>query len=219
MINIALIQKSLPFLLRGAWVSVQIATLSCLIGLVLGTLVGLAQSGHSKLLNFLTNIYVYIIRGTPMLIQITFAYFVLPQLGINFSAFWTAVLVIGLNSSAYISQIVKSGINSVSQGQLEAAHVLGLSKTQITRYIVLPQAFTVVLPALGNELIILLKDSSLASVIGVMELSKEGALIGSRTYDYITIYCAVALVYLLMTTVLSLCVDQLEKRMSRHVKN
>ena len=154
-----------------------------------------------------------------MLMHIMFAYYVLPQLGLELPVFWASIAAISLNSAAYVSQIVKSGIMAVSSGQKEAAKALGFSPAQIAWYIVLPQAFCIVLPALGNEFITLIKDSSLASIIGVAELMREGNLIKSRTFDAISIYCAVALIYLVMTTTLSLCVNALEKRMNRHVKN
>jgi polar amino acid transport system permease protein len=217
MIDITVFYKALPYLLRGAVVTIEIAVLSCAIGLTLGTIIGLLQSGSNTIINFLINIFVTVIRGTPMLIQIAFVYFVLPELGIMIPDFWAAVVAIGLNSSAYVSQTIRSGIAAVSKGQREAAHVLGLSKFQTTRYIILPQALAVVLPALGNELITLVKDSSLASTIGVMELTKEGSIIKSQTFDALTIYCAVALFYLVMTSILSYCVSRLEVRMNRHV--
>jgi len=219
MIDIGLLIKSLPQLLKGASVSIQIAALSCSIGLTLGTIFGLIQSGKNKLLKFLVGIYVTLFRGTPMLIQLTFAFFVLPELGISIPAFWTAVIAIGLNSAAYVSQIIRSGIKAVSKGQLEAAQVLGLSKFQATRYILLPQAIRTVVPALGNEFITLVKDSSLASVITVVELTKEGSRIVSTTYDALTIYTGVALIYLIMTSTLSFVMGKIEQRMSQHVKN
>ena len=177
MIDIKLIQESLPLLLRGALVTLQIAAFGALIGIIGGTLLGVAQTAKSRLARWLVTLYVTIIRGTPMLIQITFAFYVLPQLGISLPAFWVAVVAIGLNSAAYVSQIIRAGIKSIGKGQIEAGRVLGLTNMQITRHIVLPQAFRVIIPALGNEFITLVKDSSLASVIGVVELSKEGHFI------------------------------------------
>lgn len=219
MIDFALLKYSLPLLLRGAWVSLQIAALGCAIGFSLGTLLGLIQSSTSKLGRVFVLMYVTLFRGTPMLVQIACAYFILPQLGLSLPEFWTAVIAIGLNSAAYISQIIRSGIASVPKGQIEAARVLGLPKSVITRYIVLPQAVRVVLPALGNEFITLIKDSSLASTIGVMELTKEGNIIRSQTYDAITSYLGVALIYLIMTTTLSIIMNNLEKRMNSHVNH
>lgn len=219
MIDYQLIKDSLPLLLRGALVTLEIAGLGALIGILFGTLLGLAQTGKSRILRWMVTLYVTLVRGTPMLIQITFAYYVLPQFGIQLPAFWVAVVAIGLNSAAYVSQIIKAGIRSIGRGQVEAGRVLGLTNMQITRYIVLPQAFRVVIPALGNEFITLVKDSSLASTIGVVELTKEGQFIRGRTFDALTVFAAVALIYLIITTSLSLFINWFEQRMNRHVKN
>lgn len=218
MIDFDLIIRELPQLLRGALVSLEIALCSCAIGLTLGTLFGLAQEYGSAVLRWPITILVTIIRGTPMLIQIFIAYYALPQAGIAFSAFWTAILAIGLNSSAYISNIIRSGIASVGRGQIEAAQVLGFSVPQTIRFIVLPQALTIILPSLGNEFITLIKDSALASIIGVVELSKEGSIIRSRTYDAITTFFIVALIYLVITMLVSVCIHYLERRMHRHAR-
>ena len=212
MIDISLIIDSLPMLLEGLLVTLQIAGVGCGIGLSLGTLLALMQTSQLGLLRGIVATYVTIIRGTPMLIQILCAYYVLPQIGIQIPAIWAAIIAIGLNSAAYISQIIRSGISSVSIGQIEAGKVLGLTTTQIARYIVLPQAFRVVLPALGNEFVTLIKDSSLASMIGVAELSRQGRLIISRTYDAISIFLAVAILYLIITTAISLIIAKLEQR-------
>ena len=212
MIDISLIIDSLPMLLAGLLVTLQIAGVGCGIGLSLGTLLALMQTSQLGLLRGIVATYVTIIRGTPMLIQILCAYYVLPQIGIQIPALWVAIIAIGLNSAAYISQIIRSGISSVSIGQIEAGKVLGLTTTQIARYIVLPQAFRIVLPALGNEFVTLIKDSSLASMIGVAELSRQGRLIISRTYDAISIFLAVAILYLIITTAISLIIAKLEQR-------
>lgn len=212
MIDISLIIDSLPMLLEGLLVTLQIAGVGCGIGLSLGTLLALMQTSQLGLLRGIVATYVTIIRGTPMLIQILCAYYVLPQIGIQIPAIWAAIIAIGLNSAAYISQIIRSGISSVSIGQIEAGKVLGLTTTQIARYIVLPQAFRVVLPALGNEFVTLIKDSSLASMIGVAELSRQGRLIISHTYDAISIFLAVAILYLIITTAISLIIAKLEQR-------
>ncbi len=218
MIDLQLLIYSLPILLRGSLITIQIGLISALIGLSLGTILGFGQTKGNRFIRFIIGIYVTLFRGTPMLIQIVFAYFILPQFGIRVHAFWAATYAIGLNSAAYISQIIRSGITSVSIGQIEAAQVLGLSSLQINRFIILPQAFRVVLPALGNEFIILIKDSSLASIIGVMELSKAGGFIIGRTHDALTIFFGMASIYLLITTTLSVALAQLEKRMKSHAQ-
>ena len=219
MIDFQLLTDSIPYLLRGAAVTLQIATLSCILGILFGTLCGLGLTSKNRLVRFLLSIYTTLFRGTPMLIQIVFVTIALPTLGIGFSRLWGVVWAIALNSGAYIAHIIKSGINSVSQGQREAGKTLGLSNTQIVRYIILPQAIRVVLPALGNEFITLIKDSSLASIVGVQELTKEGEILSSRTLDALTIYLGVALGYLIITTALSLLLSLIERRMNQHAQH
>ena len=218
-IDFNLIAESLPLLLQGLVVTLKIAGAGCLIGLVLGTMLALMQTSSHTLLRFIVSCYVIIIRGTPMLIQILCAFYVLPQLGLKLDTLTTAIIAIGLNSAAYISQIIKAGIASVATGQIEAAKTLGLSKKDIIRFIVLPQALRIALPALGNEFVTLVKDSALASVIGVAELSKQGRLVISKTYDAITVFFAIALLYLIITTTISLIVAYFEKRMSHNAQN
>lgn len=220
MINVELIYKYLPLLLSGALTTVHIAGLSCIIGFIGGIILALAQTSGNKILHGLVTFYVTIIRGTPMLIQIAFFYYaILPALGLNIPALYAAIIAIGLNSTAYISQVVRSGIASISKGQIEAAKTLGFSTAQIVYYIVLPQALRVVIPSLGNEFITLIKDSSLAYTIGVVELYKQGITMRSLTLDAMTTYTAVALLYLVMTTTLSFFMNSLEKRLNAHVKN
>lgn len=220
MIDSALIMQSLPSLLQGLLVSLQIASMSSVIGIVLGTILALGQIQKNRyIVHGFIFLYVNSIRGTPMLIQILFAYYVLPQWSIRIDPFWTAVLVIGLNSSAYISQIMRAGIQSIAKGQWDAAYVLGLSRWQTIRFIILPQAVKNVLPSLGNEFVTLIKDSSLASIIGVTELIKEGRMIISRTYDSITIFAIVGLLYIIVTWTVSYLVYRLEKRIHHHASH
>jgi arginine/lysine/histidine transport system permease protein len=219
MINLEIIKSSIPNLINGAGVTLTIALFASLIGFLGGTILGIAQTSKSNILKIAVNIYVTIIRGTPMLIQIVFLYILLPQLGINLPKFTVAVIAIGINSAAYISQIVRSGIMSVSKGQIEAAKTLGLSKIDLMRFIILPQALSIVVPALGNELITLIKDSSLASIIGVTELYMEGTIIRNQTYDALSAYTAVAATYLILTSSLTFMVHGIEKYFSHHARN
>lgn len=216
MIDFALIFDSFPNLLWGALVSLQITLSSAGIGFALGSVLGIAETSPNPWIRFTIGTYVTLFRGTPMLVQILFVFYVLPQLGINFEPFWAACLAIGLNSAAYISQIIRSGINAINKGQIEAAYTLGFTHFKAMRYIVFPQAFKNALPALGNELITLVKDSSLASIIGVMELTKEASIIRSRTYDAFSILLAVALIYLTMTASLSFALKCYERRLTQH---
>ncbi len=213
-IDFKLILDSLPLLLQGALVTLQIAGFGCCIGLTLGTVLALMHTSHNPLLRTIVTCYVIIIRGTPMLIQILCAFYVFPQLGIRLDALPTAIIAIGLNSAAYISQIIKSGIASVDRGQIEAAKVLGFSSLDTARYIILPQALRIVLPALGNEFVTLVKDSALASTIGIAELSKQGRFVINKTHDAISIFFAIAVLYLIITSTISYLVARLEKRMA-----
>ena len=218
-IDFNLIIEYLPVLLQGLVVTLQIAGIGCFIGLVLGTILALMQTSNSKLLRLFVTSYVIIIRGTPMLLQILiFSYCLLPLIGIT-SNLWTAIIAIGLNSAAYISQTIRSGISSIGKGQIEAAKVLGFSTSATIRYIILPQALRTTLPALGNEFVTLIKDSALASVIGVAELTKQANFVKSKTFDAITVYFSVAVLYLMLTSTVSLFIAYLEKRMNTHAKN
>jgi His/Glu/Gln/Arg/opine family amino acid ABC transporter permease subunit len=219
MIDLNLIIEYLPVLLQGLIVTLEIAAIACCIGLVLGTILALMQTSHNAILRSIVAVYVVIIRGTPMLIQILCAYFLLPQIGIIIPAFWTAIIAIGLNSAAYISQVMRSGIASVGRGQIEAAKVLGFSTPDTIRYIILPQALRTTLPALGNEFVTLIKDSALASLIGVAELTKQANFVKSKTFDAITVYFAVAILYLILTSTVSFFVARLEKRMNIHAQD
>jgi glutamine transport system permease protein len=218
-INTNLVYQAFPYLLKGALVSVEITVISYALGFVLGVIVGYLHTLKSKALRIPITAYVTLIRGTPMLIQIAFFYYVLPLVGIALSPFFAATLAIAINSSAYMSQIIKSGIIGVGHEQIEAARVLGFSSFQIGRYIVIPQAIRIVFPALVGEYITLLKDSSLASTIGVMELYKEARSIMSQTYDVITIFCLVAIFYLVLTSVSELLFRIIERKMNWYVKH
>lgn len=215
MISLPFIQQILPLLLRGTLVTLQIALCSSFMGFFLGTVLGFLHSSSNRVIRFLVTVYVTLFRGTPMIIQIPFFYYLLPTIGIELSLVTTAIIAIGLNSGAYISQTIRSGIASVSKGQIEAAKVLGFSRLQTIRFIVLPQALQIVIPALLNEMITLIKDSSLASTIGVVELFKEGTIIISRTYNAIPVYCMIALIYLTLTGIVSLLAQYIQSRINQ----
>ncbi len=213
------LQQIIPQLLNGAGVTLFIAACSSALGFIGGTLLAIAQSSGNKALRVAVTFYVTVIRGTPLLLQIMFFFLMLSSFGISISALSTAILAIGINSGAYISQIVKSGIAAVSKGQIEAARTLGISSFDITRYIVLPQALRVVVPALGNEFVTLIKESSLASAIGVMELYMRGNVIISQAFNALTVYALTGLIYLAMTSFVSLLVLKLEHSLNKHVRN
>ena len=218
MIDTEFLLEYYPLLLKGVAITFQIAFWGCLLGIALGVVAGIILAKKVRILEYLVFFYVTVIRGTPMLIQIAATFFILKYLGVGISAFYSAILSIGLNSGAYVSQIILSGINSVGKGQIEAAKTLGFSNYQITTLIVLPQAIRTVLPALGNEFITLVKDSSLASTIGVYELTKQGEIIMSQTFDAPAVYITVGIMYLVITSIIGVGISKLESRLQYHVK-
>ena len=157
-------------------------------------------------------IYVEVVRGTPLLVQILFIYFVLPAFGVNLPAFTSGVIALTLNSAAYISEIFRAGILSIDAGQMEAARALGMTYSQAMRRIILPQTFRRVVPPMTNEGIALLKDSSLVSVIGLTELARTGQELASRYAAPLTIWPIVAVLYLALTFPLTRISDYLERR-------
>ncbi len=211
--NWSLIVDNLPLLLQGALVTVKITAFSVAAGFIIGMLASIANLSSFKLLRWLVRIYVDVVRGTPMLVQIFLIYFALPQIiGQRIDPFIAAVTACSLNSGAYMSEIFRAGIQSINKGQMEAGLSLGLSWAQTMRYIVMPQALKAIIPPLGNEFIAMLKDSSLVSVIGFEELMRRGQLIIAKTYASAEIWTAVAIIYLVMTQVISYFIAYLERK-------
>ena len=208
-INFQLLLQTLPQLAHAALYSLLIALGATLLGLSGGTCIALLQHKGNRIINFFISIFLMIIRGTPMIVQIVLLYYVL---NLPIDPLYIAILAIGINSSAYISQTIKTGIQSIAPGELEAAFVMGFSQTQIIRYIILPQAFRAIFPSLINEFVTLIKDSSLAYIIGVNELFKAGKNLTSTSYDVITIYLAITFFYFMMTTSVSVLLNYYEKK-------
>lgn len=218
MINFDLLLQYYPLLLQGVMTSLQIAFTSCAIGAIVGTGLGIILAGKNSYAKLIAQTYVSIIRGTPMLIQVMGTYFVLRSIGIPIPALWSAIISIGLNSAAYLSQTILSGITSVNKGQIEAAKALGFTPAQTIRYIIFPQAIRAVLPNLESEIVTLIKDSSLASTIGVYELTQQGTVIMSQTYDMPSIYFAVGIIYLILTTTVTIFMSLLNKKINYHAQ-
>lgn len=217
---LTVIQTALPYLLAGTLITIQLAALSIVIGLIAGTLLGMGRLSKVTALRWLSRAYIDFFRGTPLLVQIFMIYFGIPavikELGLDFSfdRFVAAVVALSLNSAAYIAEIVRAGISSIELGQTEAAESLGLDSKQTLRYIIFPQAFRRMLPPLGNEFITLLKDTTLVAVIGFEELFQRGQLIVAENYRPFEIYAIVSLIYLAMTLLSSQGFSYLERRMN-----
>ena len=219
MINFDLLIKYYPLLLAGIMTSLQIAFISCGIGAVVGTCLGIILAGKNKVAKFFAQAYVSIIRGTPMLIQVMGTYAVLRTIGVPIPALWSAIISIGLNSAAYLSQTILTGITSVSKGQIEAAKTLGFTPMQTIRYIIFPQAIRTVLPNLESEIVTLIKDSSLASTIGVYEIMQQGQVVISQTYDTPSVYFAIGIIYLILTTTVTILMSLLNKKINYHAQS
>ena len=188
-----------------------------LIGIVLGFLVAMVRATYDKtgklrILNAVCKVYLTVIRGTPVVVQLLIIYFVIFG-SVDISKVLVAVMAFGLNSGAYVAEIFRSGIMSIDNGQFEAGRSLGFNYAQTMRYIIMPQAFKNVLPALGNEFIVLLKETSVSGYIALQDLTKGGDIIRSRTYDAFMPLIAVALIYLVMVMIFSKLVNMLERRL------
>ncbi|MDY2737300.1 amino acid ABC transporter permease [Intestinibacter sp.] len=208
--------------IQGAKTTIIISLVSLVIGFVLGLLICLMKMSKIKILRWPASAYVQILRGTPLFVQIFIIYFGLPQLGIQFpdigpfsSDFVSGAFALSINSSAYIAEIFRSGIQAVDKGQMEASRSLGLGYVDAMRYVIVPQAVKNVLPALANEFITLVKESSIISVIGVQELMFKAGIVRTALYRPFEPYIMAAIMYLVMTTILSLLVGLLEKKLAQ----
>lgn len=207
-----LVWSSLPTLLQGAKLTVQLTSIAVFFGVILGTIAGIARLSKGPL-RLTAAAYIDIIRGTPLLVQTFLIFYGLPTLiSRPIPAYTAAILALSINSGAYVGEIVRAGIQSIDKGQWEAASSLGLSGSQTMGLIILPQAFRRILPPLGNEFIALLKDSSLVSIIALEELVRKGQIIIGRTFRPFEVWLAVALIYFVMTFTVSRLVNVVEKR-------
>ena len=206
------------YFLEGLGNTLIIAFFACIIGIILGLLLSLVidyneKTGKLALLSKIASLYIGIIRGTPSLLQLMIIYYVIFK-SVDISIIFVGIISFGLNSAAYVSQIIKSGIISVPSGQEEASKMLGLNYSQTMRYIVMPQAFRNVMPALGNEFITLLKETSVAGYIGIIELTKASDIVASRTYDYFFPLFIVAIIYLILTLSLTKLLNNIERKLA-----
>lgn len=209
------------YFLEGIKNTLVIALIAVIIGFVLGTIITLIRDYHKEtgrlsILNKICNFYVYIVRGTPVLLQLMILYYVVFKT-VDIPIVLVGVITFGLNSAAYVSEIIRSGIEGMGKGQTEAAKTLGLSYTQTMYNIIFPQAIQKILPALGNEFITLLKDTSVAGYIGIVELLKASDIVSSRTYDYFFPLIMSALVYLFFTFLMVKIMRRIERKLNKYV--
>ena len=205
------------YIWEGLTVTLRVTLFAVILGIVIGFLIAIIRStydktGKMKVLNFVCSVYLTVIRGTPVVVQLLIIYFVIFG-SVDINKIVVAIMAFGINSGAYVAEIFRSGIMSIDNGQFEAGRSLGFNYTQTMRYIIMPQAFKNVLPALGNEFIVLLKETSVSGYIALQDLTKGGDIIRSRTYDAFMPLLAVALIYLVMVMIFTKLVNILERRL------
>jgi len=204
----------IPDLVQGIKLTFLITIVGVLIGFVIGTFVGIGRLANNKFISWICIIYIEIIRGTPILVQILFIYFGVSDLfSINLDKLTASIIAIAINAGAYVAEIVRGGIQSIDKGQTEAGRTLGLSHVQTMRYIVWPQAFKRIIPPLGNQFIISLKDTSLFSVIAVNDLLYMGKAYAASTFSYFEPYLMVGIFYLIITIPSSIILRIVERRL------
>ena len=206
--------NALPLLMGGLWLTVVLTVAGLVVGFFLGTVTGLAKVSRSRVLHFISMIYVESVRGTPLIVQAMFLYFGLPlALSISIPPITAGVIVIAINSGAYISEIVRGAIQSIDKGQTEAGRSTGLTQAQTMLYIIWPQAFRRMIPPLTNQCIISLKDTSLLVVIGVGELTRQGQEIIAVNFRAFEVWLTVAIFYLAMTLSISAVLRYYERKL------
>jgi polar amino acid transport system permease protein len=206
-----------PIFLKGLFNTVIICFQSLLYGLLIGIIVCAAKLSFVRLFRWLANFYIEVIRCTPFLVQVFLVYYVGPVFGLKLSAFLSGIICMSIYGSAYFAEIYRSGLQSIPNGQIEAAKVLGLSRLQILTRIVLPQMMTLILPMLANQMIVLVKESSVLSVITVYELSFAAVKVIGETFKYVEVYVIIALMYWGVNASLALLAAKLESFFSKHL--
>ncbi len=209
------ILATMPDIFMATGMTLALTIVSIVVGMLLGLVLALGRISKNPVLKGLTWTYIWVFRGTPMLMQIFFLFFVMPKIlpALTTNAFNTACIALGLNSAAYLAEIIRAAIQSIDKGQLEASKALGMNTSLAMRRIIIPQSIRRMLPPVGNEFIMLLKDTSLVSAIGLTELLKIAKQMTSSTGDAI-FYLPIAVIYLILTTIFTFVFDKLEKKYS-----
>ena len=205
------------YIFEGLFHTILIALFAVIIGIIIGIVIAIIRNNYEvnkkfRVLNSISKIYVDIIRGTPVILQLMIIYYVIFK-SVNINILIVGVIAFGINSGAYVSEIIRAGINSIDKGQMEAGLSLGLKYGEVMRLIILPQAIRNILPALGNEFITLLKETSVGAYIGIVELTKASDIIASNTYDYFFPLIMIAIIYLLITGLLSKLMKKIERKL------
>ncbi|WP_028776346.1 amino acid ABC transporter permease [Shimazuella kribbensis] len=207
----SVIPQNMESILEGLWLTLQISALALLISIPIGIFAGLCRVSRNRFVSFLATSYIEIIRGVPLLVLLLWIYFVLNKF-MHLGSYWSAILGLAFFSGSFIAEIVRAGIESVPRGQMEAARSAGMSYATAMRLIILPQAFRKVLPPMASQFIILIKDSSLVSIISVADLTLVGKNIVGNTFRSLEVWSFIAILYFLMTFIISQLIRFLEKK-------
>jgi His/Glu/Gln/Arg/opine family amino acid ABC transporter permease subunit len=205
---------AVPYMLQGTVVTLEISVLAMLLATVVGVIFGLISASELGLLKTVIRAYVYFVRGTPALVQIFLIYFALPRIGLELTSFWSGVVALAFNSAGFIAEIVRAGLQSIDAGQSEAALSIGMTNRQSILFILLPQSLRRITPPLTNELITLVKSSSLLSVISVTELTRSAQVIIAAKFVPFELYAELAVFYLVIISALSWFSEYVEKRLA-----
>ena len=205
---------AVPYMLRGALVTLEISFWAMALASLVGVTLGLISVSDLRVLKMFVRGYVYFVRGTPALVQIFLVYFALPRVGFELSSFWSGVVALAFNSAGFIAEIVRAGLQSIDIGQTEAALSIGMTTRQSIVHILLPQSLRRITPPMTNEVITLIKNSSLLSVISITELTRSAQLIIAERFVPFELYAALAVYYLVMISILSRASEYVERRLA-----
>lgn len=214
-LDYSVVLTKIPILLEGCWVTLEISFFALLLGMVFGISGALCRISSNRVLNSIAFFYVWVIRGTPVMVQLFILYFGLPQLGIKLPSMVAGILGLAVNTGAYVTEIIRSGVQAVDRGQMEAALSVGMNYRQAMVRIIGPQATKICIPPLVNQFIMTLKNSSIASLVTITELFRTGEQIIYTTFRSFEVYTAVAVLYLIMNSVFMVIADRLERKMAR----
>jgi len=208
-------REFLPILAQGSWTTIKLTALALVLSTAIGFVLALMRLSPYALVRWPATTFITVIRGIPIIVQLFYIYFVFPEIGIRLTAFQAGFIGLGVAYSAYQAENFRAGIEAIDHGQIEAAQSLGMRYLLLLRRVIMPQAIRITLPPYGNTMIMMLKDSSIASTITVAELARQGQLIASSTFKNMTVFTLVALLYLTMSLPLTLLAHWLEKRFGR----
>jgi glutamine transport system permease protein len=212
---LGLLKDSLPSLLSGLLVTIEIAVISLILAVILGIVLGIFSISTSKILKGIATVYIYIVRGTPLMVQALFLFFGVGQaLGIRFDPMVAGIMTLTVNASAYMAEIFRGGIQAVDHGQMEAARSLGLSYSKAMIKVILPQAVKIMIPSILNQFIVTLKDTSILTVISIRELTSSGQIIIARNFKSLEMYAIIACMYFILITILTLVSSYIERKIS-----